>query len=228
MTILRIDGSGAKSSKIGNPANFFVWKNLPFVGTNLPHLVPFVGNSSPLTHFRPIGGRAQGFTLVELVVTMAVALILVTIAAPNLRVFIQNSRLATQVNDLIADVNFARSEAIKRRSNVGVCKSTNSMSCAGGGAWRDGRLVFADMNNNGSFDVGETVLRFREQLGGSDDTLTSPGPDPVIFDSRGAASSPAGGTTFTFCDNRGASNGKLVNLNSTGQATVAAGAPGGC
>jgi len=172
-----------------------------------------------------------GFTLIELVVTMAVAAILITVAVPSMRTFIQNGRINTQINDLIGDLSLARSEAIKRRTNVGICKSANGTTCAGGN-WRDGRAIFVDLNNNSTWEAGETILRFREGLASAADTLTTSAEllDPVIFRPNGASSVPLGGPVglFTFCDGRGASHGKQVSLNSLGQTSVLTNPPGAC
>ena len=149
---------------------------------------------------------ALGFSVVELVVTMAVALTLIALSGPTFRTLTQNNRMAAQVNDLVADINYARSEAIKRRTNITVCISSDGATCTGLN-WRDGRVVMA----------GGTVLRARGPLGGSGDTLTSTAPNPLIFDLRGAV--PVGGN-FTFCDDRGVAFGRLLILNNIGQATL--------
>jgi type IV fimbrial biogenesis protein FimT len=159
-----------------------------------------------------------GFTLIELVVSMAVAAILVTVAIPNMRTFIQNGRLNTQLNDLVGDLSLARSEAIKRRKNVGICKSTNGTTCAGGGFWRDGRAVFVDEDNSGTWNGGDQILRFREPLASATDSLYTNAVlgDPIFFTPSGASSSVAVGGpvgTFNFCDDRGASKGKQLSLN---------------
>lgn len=157
---------------------------------------------------------------------MAVAAILVAVAVPNMRTFIQNGRLNTQTNDLIGDLNLARSEAIKRRAFVGVCKSTNGTTCAGGGNWRNGRAVFVGTAVNGAWQANDTILRFREPLASVADTLNTAMVDPIIFSANGT---PGAAGTFTFCDDRlGQSIGKQINLNTMGQAAVIAVAPGIC
>lgn len=167
-----------------------------------------------------------GFTLIELVVTMAVAAILLTVAIPNMRTFIQNGRLNTQANDLIGDLNFARSEAIKRRSKVGICRSTDGVTFAGAGPLGDGRVVFVDANNNDDCNAGEPILRFREPLA-SGNTLVAASPNPIIFSANGRPITTAVGA-FAVCDYRGVTYGKQIILNSIGQATVSTVAPGAC
>lgn len=206
---------------------------IPFVCFRLSRNIPFIRENLPFTLNQPNFRQSFGFTLVELVVAMAVAAILVIVAVPNLRSFIQNGRLITQTNDLVGDLSLARSEAIKRRTNIGICKSTDGITCAGGGDWRDGRAIFVDVDNNSTWDAGEPILRFREALASTADSLSTNAVlgDPIIFTANGATSSvtlggPVG--TFTFCDDRGASKGKWITLNLLGQLSVQATPPGGC
>lgn len=65
---------------------------------------------------------SSGFTIVELLITIAVASILLSIAVPSFTAMTVNSRLTTQTHDLIAAVNLARSEAIKRNGSVSLCR----------------------------------------------------------------------------------------------------------
>lgn len=191
-----------------------VGKKIPFVNAIKPQIIPLICKNNPFVIFRPIRRDISGFTLIELVVTIAVASILVAVALPNFRTLLQNSRMTTHVNELLSDVNFARSEAIKRRSNITICSSTTGTSCTGGN-WRDGRLIM---------DASAIVLRVRGPFEVSTDTLTTTGPDPLIFDRSGALPIT---TSFTFCDSRGAIYGKLLNLNAIGQPTLDRAAPPG-
>lgn len=212
--------------------NPFVGINSPLIGSNIPVIGPFIFKKQPFKSNERCSKRILGFTLIELVVTMAVAAILITVAVPAMRTFIQNGRINTQINDLKGDLSLARSEAIKRRTNVGICKSVNGIACAGGGDWRDGRAIFVDADNNGAWTAGETILRFREGLPTGAYTITTSAelPDPIFFRPNGASSVPLAGPVgvFTFCDPRGASYGRQVSLNSLGQASVLPDPPGAC
>jgi type IV fimbrial biogenesis protein FimT len=218
--------STCRNIKYASYTYFFVSKNDPFIGDLKTKFIPFVSINKPVSKFMGISRQSNGFTLIELVVTIAVAAILVTVAVPNMRTFIQNGRITTQVNDLITDLNYARSEAIKRRTNVAICQSSNGTACTGGN-WKDGRLTYADLNKNGVLDGNDVVLRFRGAPGGGDSTLTTTATDPLEFTSNGATTLTAT-KTFTFCDDRGATKGKTVQLNATGQATVNSTPPAGC
>lgn len=183
----------------------FICPKLPFVGCLRPLIFPFVWKNKPFV------GSTRGFTLIELIVALLVVAVLATIALPGMRDFILEQRLRTQVNDFVSDLNFARSEAIKRRSRIGVCPGT-SAGCSGTN-WNNGRVVFLDANNDATWSAGDQVLRFREEL--VSNTLNPNGVSRIIFDSMGAVSVGAG--TFTFCDPvRGSDAGRSVVLTSTG------------
>ena len=104
----------------------------------------------------------RGFTLVELLVVLAVASILLAIAVPGYAFLVGASRLAAVTNDLVAAVHLARSEAIKRGARVTVCKSSSTMavqpSCDGTASWQEGWLVFVDEGARGVIDSGDTLL----------------------------------------------------------------------
>ena len=64
--------------------------------------------------------QQSGFTLIELMITIAVVAILVTVGIPSFQTLLQSSRMATQSNELIAGLNTARSEAVRRNANIQV------------------------------------------------------------------------------------------------------------
>src|SRR5437868_14760181 len=105
--------------------------------------------------------RAQrGFTLTELMVTVAVAGVLAMIAVPNMRSFVQNNRLSSASNDLLRSFNLARTEAIKHQTNVAVCAVADPTLAApqcSYGAF-NGWIVFQDTNLNWKRDTGEPIF----------------------------------------------------------------------
>ena len=109
--------------------------------------------------------RAQGFTLLELMVALVVVSILLTIGLPSFSASVRQNCTITAANTLLTVLTAARSEALKRDRNVGVCPSTNGTSCGGTGAtWAGGYLMYADGDGDGTFDAGETVLRVERPL----------------------------------------------------------------
>src|ERR1700722_13148716 len=88
--------------------------------------------------------RAAGFTLLELLITMSIAAILLTLAVPSFRYVTNSNRIAGEVNGLLGDLQFARAEAIKEGRYVTVCVSTDGQNCNGSTAWQEGWIMFSD------------------------------------------------------------------------------------
>ena len=156
--------------------------------------------------------RAHGFTLLELLSTLAIVGILIAIGAPSLTNFVKNERLTTQINTLLVHLQYARSEAITRHSPVVVCASNDGATCSG--TWSDGWIVFSDEDSSNSVNGNDNLLRARDQLEGNN-TLTSTGGAIIIFDNRGF--SPNSSSTFTVTDDRGASNARSITISNTGR-----------
>jgi type IV fimbrial biogenesis protein FimT len=100
----------------------------------------------------------RGFTLIELMVTIALLVIVIAIGVPSFQAAINGSRLTAATNELSAGVQLARAESIKRNRVVVLCRSEDMLSCADGDTW-NGWLVFADTNADGVVDVGEDIIK---------------------------------------------------------------------
>lgn len=131
---------------------------------------------------------ASGFTLVELIITIAIAAILLAIALPSFKSSIRSNRVATRTNSLIATFNLARTEAIRNNHGAGVCPSSAGTSC-NGVDWDQGWLVWSDEDASGTLDADETVIRYVQPAENLD--LVS-AQDKFVFDRRGRLTEPAG------------------------------------
>ena len=164
--------------------------------------------------------KDRGFTLLELMVTLAVAAILVTVAIPGFSNLIRNNQATAQANELLTALKIARNEALKRRVRVSVCSRKNPRtvpeSCAGNTDWATGWLVFEDPNNNGVFDAGEELIRVGDITAGGS-TLTATAND-ISYLTNGL-SSAAVTFTLTPSDCRGKQK-KVIRVNVTGRARV--------
>ena len=177
---------------------------------------------APSARFRR-GLPPAGFTLMELMVTIAVAGVLLAAATPNLRTFLQNNRLSSAANDMLRSFQIARSEAIKRQQNVVVCASANptdaNPTCSYGAF--SGWIVFQDSNFNWSVDAGEPILE-RHALLDSSITVKVDNDGIESYASTGFAS-PGGVRTPTrnilLCDMRG---NQVIGVNSVERAVLVA------
>ncbi|QUP56666.1 prepilin-type N-terminal cleavage/methylation domain-containing protein (plasmid) [Ralstonia syzygii] len=140
-------------------------------------------------------GRARGFTLVELVIVISIVAILVTLAAPSFQSTIQSARTTTEVNSLVNDLQFARSEAIKRGQPVSICVSSDGATCLASNKWQVGWIVFNDVNGSGALDsTTDVVLRKRAAFAGSDTFVASPTTTVLTYNREGFATGLTNGT----------------------------------
>jgi type IV fimbrial biogenesis protein FimT len=160
--------------------------------------------------------RSAGFTLVELMITVVVAAILLAIAVPSFRTFMQNDQQWVQTNNLILALNTARSEAIKSdlTGGVRVCSSTDGVNCTGT-PWEQGWIVLSanPLNPNAGLKPLEVVgaLPNGTTLREVNNGLTS-----ITFLSNGAVTAPAV-AAFKMCDIRGATYARYVQVTLMGR-----------
>lgn len=125
---------------------------------------------------------SSGFTLVELVITIALVAIVLVIAAPSTKIMMDSNRMAGATNNLIASLNLARQLAITNNSpNITVCSTTDGLTCGFGNSWATGWIVFNDLNEDG--DAGTTeIIRIQGKVS----NLTMTGPSGLVqYDERG-------------------------------------------
>lgn len=129
--------------------------------------------------------KQHGFTLIELMITLAVAAILIAIAAPSFSRAMSRQQISGAVSDFTADVALARAEAARQGRQARLCSSADGMAC--GGAWHNGWLLWVDTNADGALNNGEVVRRHAAlargvtmvEGGGAGDLVYQPNGRPV-------------------------------------------------
>ena len=102
----------------------------------------------------------SGFTLIELMTTLIVALLLLVVGIPSASTLIANNQMTATTNDLVSHLQYARSESVKRQMPVSVCSSNDGVSCAGSNEWGVGWIVFTDDSGAaGNIDASDQLLR---------------------------------------------------------------------
>lgn len=152
----------------------------------------------------------RGLTLVELMVVLAISALLVTLAAPSFTSMIRTNSVSGSVNTFLSDVRYARSEAIRLGGGVTMCRSDDpeaaSPACGSGNGpgnngWVSGWIIFHDLNNDGTLDAGEAVLRVQPASTAVDQITEVGAADystKLRFTGTGRLLSSASATTLRF------------------------------
>lgn len=152
----------------------------------------------------------NGFTLVEAMVTLAVAAILLAWAVPSMQSFISRNQMSTEVNNFMASLYFARSEAVKRLRDVSLCPTTDGTECIVSEDWSQGWMAYADLDNNNTFNSGDIVIQTNPAI-----PLSNSGNVTFItFNPRGSSN----GGSFSFTDSSGIAGPRCVTLSPAGRA----------
>jgi type IV fimbrial biogenesis protein FimT len=178
--------------------------------------------------------RPHGFTLIELMLAVAMIAILLGIAAPSVRDLTMNARITSQANDLMTDLAIARSEAVKRNVRTAICASNTGVNCTNT-AWNQGWIVITDSDQDGSLTGTDVKIKEVAALDGGNSLTstghsTGPSGGPFVAFRPSGMSSPGGANiVFTLCDSRtvatvgaaAANNkGRRITVSGTGRAIV--------
>ncbi len=169
--------------------------------------------------------NANGYTLTELMIVVAVLSVVLAIGLPRLNVFFDGNRMVSNTNALVSAINIARSEAIKSGGRVTLCKSStadaNVPTCTTNGGWEQGWFVFQDTDATvGQYNSSSDGIVLRRQPGveGRATTIRTSDTDIqnyISFTSRGipkAANGAAQSGMYRICDDRGLTNAAGVTI----------------
>ena len=189
-----------------------------------------VKNMASLITNKALVAEQHGYTMLEILMVIAIGAILVAVAVPSLQDTIsRNARDSIQL-DLLSSLALARTQAVTLSTTMSVCHSANQTSCSNstGSDWDDGWLVFSDYDSDGVLDTGDgdEILQIHpaangivaiELLSSSNGTVTD---EVVQFDDDGFLANSSGGAYFKFCDTDNiAANARAIWIANTGRAS---------
>lgn len=167
-----------------------------------------------------------GYSLIELLVALGLLTTLIAWAVPTLTDIVHGASVKSGALALTSSLALARSEAVKRNTRVVMCKSASGSACEAGSDWRQGWIVFHDVNNNGVLDSLEQVLHREGPLPSVLRlTVNTPVSHYVSYNPYGRTKLTSGAFqagTFTVCAHSGSRvQARQVVINSGGRVRVA-------
>ena len=160
----------------------------------------------------------HGFTLVELMVSMGLIAILLAVGVPSVKNMVKDNRLVTQLNAVMNDVHFARSEAAKRDLRIIMCRSADptltTPTCGGSSNdWSTGYLVFTGEDGNNTYQAGtDTLLRIGPPAQQGVKLLTSATWDDTLEINPTGALNEANTAVMAMCDDRNEAHGRQITV----------------
>ncbi|SDT92432.1 GspH/FimT family pseudopilin [Halopseudomonas salegens] len=164
----------------------------------------------------------KGFTLIELVVALAVVAVLLVLALPAFGNLIDRTRMDADASELLRTLRFARQEAVRGNQTLTVAPLTAQ-------DWNRGWVVFVDRNHNGELDKNEPLLRAYEGSGNSAIKANTPLSRYVRYNALGQSQLLNGGFqagTFRFCPQDLTRPGVKMVINRVGRVRVERGVIG--
>lgn len=158
----------------------------------------------------------KGFTILELMVAIAVFAILLAVGVPSFVQIVRNNRITAQANELISALNVARSESIKRGSPVSVCSSTDGADCADDTNWATGWIVFTDAAGSaGQVDGGDVLVQVWPAVAGGLQLNSSR--EFIQYTSMGMTSPVAAASFDLFKSGAPADTARCIAISTTGR-----------
>lgn len=176
--------------------------------------------------------KEEGFSLIELMVIVAVLALALGLGVPAFNAMLHNSRMGTTVNDLVGSLHAARGEAITRRATVLLCPANAAgTDCQAGSDLKAGWLVFVDNDDDGSAGPGDTILQRHGPIDSAQvfelDVFPAERAGRVVFANGGSLRVAESTTDIQICDARGdrdtgqgVAAGRWIRIQPTGQPEI--------
>lgn len=161
---------------------------------------------------------SRGFTLIELMVAIALTGLLLSMAVPALDQFTTSARQTSAINEFVSSMHMARSTAVTTNFRTTICTSSNGTSCEAA-SWDDGWIVFTDRDSDQVVDADDTILAAVEGVDGLSIQSGEFGQFLMFRPNGRATTASANGNSgqFTVCDDRGSDYAKVVIVDLSGR-----------
>ena len=170
-----------------------------------------------IRHLHP-ARYVRGFTLLELMITLSVALIVLMWVIPSFAQLLASTRITTAINEFLTDIHLARNETIKRGKRVAICPSGDGSTCLTSRGWPQGWIVFVDDNEDNNHNPAEEILRVHGEL--PSQMSINPGRRArVAYAPDGTLAGGFNGT-YEFCDSNKAATPKAIIISLVGRPRV--------
>ena len=162
-----------------------------------------------------------GFTLAELLATVGIGALLLSVGLPGLTTFAKNARQISVSNEFLADFHYARDLAITNNNRVTICPSSNGISC-NGASWEDGRIVFVDNDGDRVVDADDVVQRITTDMGDVNVATTEFGAAITYRPNGRAMANTVRDNTgeFIICDDRGPDHARALIVDISGRPRI--------
>jgi type IV fimbrial biogenesis protein FimT len=175
----------------------------------------------PMKHLN----HSAGFTMMELIVVLAIVSIVSLIAMPDGSQYRNDTRLRAATNDMVVAMQASRAEAVGRNAATTICvKNADSTNCAGSAGWHEGWIIFVDPDQDANVDGGEEIVQIHDPLQGKLTMYGTSGIDKDITFRASGQTSITSTQTLIACDERGfSSHAKGLIITILGRASVMSG-----
>ena len=159
--------------------------------------------------------RCLGLTLIELLITLTIGSITLTLAVPAMGTLISHNARTSAINTVVTHIQLARSEAIKRGKQTILCPSNDGITCLSSTRWNDGYILVLDENSNKRADAGDLVIQVFQGMDERIAINSTVGRKRILFNWLGM--SPGYNLTLSFCDQQQVIDPKAVIVSNSGR-----------
>ncbi|MDE0952156.1 MAG: GspH/FimT family pseudopilin [Halioglobus sp.] len=174
-----------------------------------------------MIHKRRRNKLQSGYTLIELMVTLVIAAILLTVGVPAFKTQMLKSRMSAAATDLLGGMMYAKAESIGRSNFVTLCKSNpEATACITAGGWEQGWLTFIDADQDGTIDDGDEIIQVHDAVAdGMTALATADLANRITYRPNGLTN--LGQTeSLVICNENGIADARVITVSLLGKGSI--------